>query len=345
MERRKLPKSEQVKQTINEKKPKQVLTPDMFISSGSTMLNLALSNLVDGGWRKGRVVNIVGDESTGKTLLAIESMLYASKVMRKKEKIKLIYNEAENAFDEYYAEMIGLKEKEYDRRNYRLVEEWYEDMKKSIGKNDYNSMLYILDSLDTLETIQDSKEKFDEGTYGMSKAKQMNKLFKRIIGGMSDKVQDTSSLMMILSQTRDKIGVTFGEKKTRAGGVALNFFATQIVWLHIKEKIPKANKVIGIRIKARVKKNKTWKPWREVEFPILFEYGIDDVGSMVDYLVEQKIIEKKSTGRLLYKDKQYHREDLIMEFEDYQDELKQLVKDVWDESERKAAVIRKPKYT
>jgi len=95
-----------------------------------------------------------------------------------------------------------------------------------------------------------------------------------------------------VSQLRDKIGVTFGETKTRSGGKALDFYASQIMWLaeiaKIKRKIGDVERVVGVDVKARVKKNKVGLPFRECEYPILFGYGVDDLLAMVSWLYDVK---------------------------------------------------------
>jgi len=310
-----------------------------FISSGSTLLNLALAGKVEGGWRLGRICNVVGDKSTGKTLLAIEAATFVLKVLGKKVKVKVIYDETEAAFDLPYAKSLGMPVDDVEFRHTITVEEFFNGLEELIKQNDYDLLLYINDSLDGLSSIQEMKAKIEDGSYNMSKQKKLGELFRKLAG----KIRKKNICIMIISQVRDNIGVMFGPKQRRSGGKALDFYASQVVWLANKGKIGEVDRPEGVNIKAKVDKNKIWKPYREATFPILFDYGIDDIGSMVDFLIEKKIIEK-SGHRYLWKDKKMYREDLIIELEKCGEEVVKLTEDTWNALEEKCKVVRKPKY-
>jgi recombination protein RecA len=254
-----------------------------FLPTGSTNLNLALSNTAMGGWAQGRIVNIVGDRSSGKTLLAIEAcasfaMLYGSDRIR--------YVEAEAAFDEDYAEMLGMPQGIKIGRDVSTVEGWYKDLERfleTMNKSNKPS-LYVLDSLDALSDDAEMGRDIDDASYGATKAKKMSELFRRV----TNKVEGSNCTLFIISQVRAKIGVVFGEKTSRSGGKALDFYASQILWLSEQQKVTRtvmsAKRVIGLDVKARVRKNKVAPPYRETEFTILFNYGVDDEQSMIDWL-------------------------------------------------------------
>jgi recombination protein RecA len=320
-------------------RPKKVEKISEFISSGSTLLDLALSGKVGGGWRLGRICNIVGDKSTGKTLLAIEAATYVLKMLGKKEDVKVIYDETEAAFDLPYAESLGMPINDVEFRNTVTVEEFFNELDKLLKQDDYGSLLYIMDSLDGLSSIQEMKAKIEDGSYSMSKQKKLGELFRKLVGKMRNK----NITLMIISQVRDNIGVMFGPKQRRSGGKALDFYASQVVWLANKGKLGEADRTVGVNIKAKVDKNKIWKPYREATFPILFEYGVDDVGAMVDFLIEKTAI-KKEGHSFLWKDEKYKREELIVMLEDCKEEVVKLTEDTWNELEEKCKVVRKPKY-
>ena len=323
-----------------EPRSRKKLSPDLFVSSGSTMLNLALSGMANGGWRKKRIVNIVGDKSTGKTLLAIEALTYVMKVLDSKDNpVRAIYDETESAFDLDYAELLGMPINKVEIRSSATVEDFYTSLDAELDKDDYSFMIYVLDSLDALSSKQEVGTKIDEGTFGTSKAKIMSQLFRRLVS----KIESKNVLVMIISQIRDKIGVTFGKKQERTGGKALDFYASQVVWLAQTGKLSLANRVAGVTVKAKVDKNKVWMPYREAEFPILFEYGIDDVGSMVDTLIDAGIVQKAGT-RYIWNDKKMFREDLIQELEDEKPKIQSMVQDFWDKEEANGRYKRKPKY-
>src|SRR5262249_54440053 len=122
---------------------------------------------------------------------------------------------------------------------------------------------YILDSLDALSDEAEKARAIDEGTYAMNKAKQMSALFRRLCQEMAQ----YNCTLAVISQVRDNIGVTFGDAYTRSGGKALDFYCSQIVWLAQTGKIARTVKgierIVGVDIKAKVKKNKVGLPFRE----------------------------------------------------------------------------------
>jgi recombination protein RecA len=148
--------------------------------------------------------------------------------------------------------------------------------------------------------------------------------------------------LFIISQVRSKIGVTFGEKLYRTGGKALDFYTHQVMWLNEKEKLKKFVKghdiVNGIRVRARLKRSKVSKPFRECEFTVLFDYGIDNIGSNIDYLFD---LGGKKTGNNLIWDKNNFksRSGLISYIEENNQEydLEREVEKKWFEIEEEAS--------
>ena len=322
---------------------KDKVTDLKYISTGSTNLNLALTNTLDGGYPVGKIINLVGDKQLGKSLLCIEAINYAYYKLRKKYDVRLVYDETEGALDTEMAEGIGFPTKHVEMKQSSTVEAWYKNLEKEIDSADnYDLVLYVLDSLDAISSEGELEEEFDKKTYNMAKQKQLSQLFRRLV----IKLKKKNFVLIIVSQIRDKIGVTFGETKTRSGGKALDFYASQIVWLHNKGVAKNGNIAIGIDVKAKVKKNRAWKPFREVDFNILFGHGIDDLGSMVDYLLDNKYLPKTGNGRIQYEDNIYTKEAFIaFIYENKKEqEIKDAVKSTWDRIEEEAAVIRRPKY-
>jgi recombination protein RecA len=252
-----------------------------FVHSGSELLNCVLG----GGWPLGRIVNIVGDKSTGKTLLAIEAF---ANFCRQYPTGAMFYNEAESAFDKSYASALGLP---VDRITFTegcdTVEQLFDDLEDKLkGMQRKQAGLYVLDSLDALTDKAEMERGISEGSYGAAKAKQMSQLFRRLVRG----VKKRRMLVMIISQVRDNIGVTFGSKTTRSGGRALDFYASQVLFLAqvatLRKTISKVVRPIGITVKGKCTKNKIGLPLRECEFDIKFGYGVDDMGASLRWLNE-----------------------------------------------------------
>lgn len=255
-----------------------------FVRSGSAIMDSALG----GGWVLGRVANIVGDRSAGKTLLAIEACAnfhaaYANGKIR--------YAESESAFDEQYAQALGMPIEVVDfgkEKEMRTVEDWYNDMVAFLDAREKDKCpgLYILDSFDALSDDAEMGRDIDKGSFGAGKAKKSGELFRKLVS----RIETLDVLLIVVSQIRDKLNVTFGETKTRSGGKALDFYASHIVWLaeigKLKKTMGGVERIVGVNVKVNVKKNKVGLPFRTCAYPIIFGYGIDDLTANVEWLLE-----------------------------------------------------------
>lgn len=255
-----------------------------FISTGCKRLDLALG----GGWVEGRVANIVGDKSTGKTLLMIEA---AANFVAKYPRGIVYYREAEAAFDKTYAAALGMPTDhvKFGDAALETVEDFFEDLNKVCDKAK-GPTLYVLDSLDALSDRGEMQRGMDEGSFGAAKAKMLSQMFRRVIR----KLEDKRVTLLIVSQIRDNIGVVYGRKFKRSGGKALDFYASHVVYLAQRGKlyktIRKVKRAIGVEVRAMVDKNKISLPFREADFNILFGYGVDDAQASAAWL--------KQVGRL-----------------------------------------------
>lgn len=258
-----------------------------FIKTGCTLLDL----VIGGGLPAGRIINIVGDKSSGKTLLAIEAV---SNFARDYPKGRIWYREAEAAFDETYAEALGMplsRVKFLDQdKAFETVEDFEADLQKQAEwcVRTKRPGLYILDSLDSLSDRKELERSADKSSYGTDKAKQMSQMFRKKIRLL----KRANMTLIIISQVRDKIGMSFGRKTTRSGGRALDFYASVVLYLaHLKTLYKKRRgqkRAVGVQIKAKCDKNKVGLPFRECDFTIRFGYGVDDVQANLDWLESAK---------------------------------------------------------
>lgn len=263
-----------------------------FISSGCALLDCVLA----GGWVLGRVTNIVGDRSAGKTLLAIEACAnfhqqYPDGLSR--------YAESEAAFDEGYAEALGMPLDRVDMGKagtfgrevdepMETVEDWFRSVEAFVDRCQKAKVpgLYIIDSFDALSDEAEMERDIEKGSFGANKAKKSGELFRKLVRRM----EAARVGMIVVSQIRDKLNVTFGETKTRSGGRALDFYATHIVWLaeigKIKKTIGGIERPVGVDVRAKVKKNKVGLPFRECDYPIMFGYGVDDMMACAEWITK-----------------------------------------------------------
>jgi recombination protein RecA len=256
-----------------------------FVSTGCMVVDEALG----GGAVLGRVLNIVGDKSAGKTLLAME---LCANFLRDYSDGWCRYAEAEAAFDKPYAGALGIPIDKIlfnaDDKPLETVEELYDDLVLHLDKFKGKPGLYIIDSLDALSDEAEMGRDFNEGSYGGAKPKAIGKLFRMLVGRM----EEQGVLFVVVSQIRDKLNVTFGETKTRSGGRALDFYASQIMWLaelsKEKKTVDGIDRIVGVNVEAYVKKNKVGLPFRRARYPVLFGYGVDDLTAGVTWLVDNK---------------------------------------------------------
>lgn len=269
---------------------------------------------------------LVVHNSTGKTLLAIEA---AANIALSYPKSRIWYRESEAAFDIAYAEVLGLPTKRIDFGPSGLDTVWdtiedvlddldaqltvmeglrapFEDelakarKRKRIDRDQVAEIerklaalggLYVIDSLDALTSRAALKRKTGQGSFNLEKPKVMAELFSKLVR----RTRQSGVCLIFISQTRDNIGVTFGDKQTRSGGNALDFYASVVLWLHqvgmIHQEIRGVKRTIGIDVRARAKKNKIAPPFRECRFPIRFSYGIDDLVASLEYLESVKLLD------------------------------------------------------
>jgi len=314
-----------------------------FVSSGCAVLDCALG----GGYALGRTVNVVGDKSTAKTGTATELMInFATEY----PKGAVAYRETEAAWDDGYAEAMGLPLDRIDfgDRDSPLitVEDFYEDFNAFCDKQQKAGEpgAYILDSLDALSDAAEMERDIDKGSFGAAKAKKMSEMFRKI----TRKQEKANVLLFIVSQVRDNIGAMFGEKHTRSGGKALDFYASQVFWLAklgtLKRTINKIERPVGIELRAKVKKNKVGLPFRECDFNFEFAFGINDLLASIEWLKKVNRLDAINIKEAEYKDYLKHVAQLTTpEYKDERSMAATAVKKVWAEVEE-TFIPKRKKY-
>jgi recombination protein RecA len=200
-----------------------------------------------------------------------------------------------------------------DSAELSTVEDFFEDVEALTKTKTKQPMLYILDSLDSISSRAELARDIDQGSYGTERAKQLSQLFRRRIPAALDKANIT---LLIVSQTRDKVGALIGTKWTVAGGNALKFYASQRLLIDQLKRLSKTVRGIkraeGILVKAQCIKNKIALPFRDCEFAIKFGYGIDDLNECLDFLATVdglKEIQCTKTGIKKYLDEMKKLDD------------------------------------
>lgn len=307
-------------------------------SSGCCLLDMVLG----GGWPLGRFSNIVGDFSTGKSLLAIEA---CANFARQYPKGRIVYIETEAAFDVEYAQSLGLPTSRVEfpnedeaREPITTVEQLFDELTK-ITEEAKAETLVIVDSLDAISDQSEMEREIDKGSFGQEKAKKLGQIFRRLVQALKKKRVH----LLIVSQVRDAIGVMYGKKTRRSGGKALDFYASQVVWLSNVGKISKTKskveRIIGVRIKAKAEKNKIGTPFRDCEFPIYFHFGIDDVEAGWDWMQAAGKVKEAQTALGLKGPEDYVSLSAEKYFKERQ-RLSSVIQTYWNEIEQTFAPKR-----
>lgn len=340
----------------NPQKPENTTT----VPTASTTFNCAACDDPFGGISLGRMINLIGDSSSGKTFFA-KSVFAEAARLPFFDNYRFIMDDVENADDFNNKYLFGKKtaariEPAHMEDGEVVPSDTIEDFHMNFldALEDGRPFIYILDSADALDAKQD-QEKIEgmrvarakgnkvAGSYGMAKPKKWSEILRNICG----KLKRTNSVLIIISQTRDNIDPMSFEKKTRSGGRALKFYAHHEIWLAMAGKIKKKDRVIGNLVKAKISKNKITGKVREVEFPIFYDYGVDNIRSCVEFLVKEEWWKKnKMTIDASDLGLSGTVDSLIKQIEDQslEDDLRRVVGECWNDIEEQLKLNRKRKY-
>jgi recombination protein RecA len=353
---------EDIKKSLR-RRPRSPIRPVDLLSTGSTLLNLACSGRRSGGIPKGTYANFCGDSTSGKTWLA-KSCLAEASINSEFDDYRFIFDNAENGslmddshfFGPKMAARVEPPATDRGRAVYSTtVEEFYFHVDDAL--QDGRPFIYVLDSMDALDADADKRhfsklkkahrgDREVEGSYYTAKAKINSQI--RLVG---NELARTGSILIVISQAKDKIGSFVPGQKTIAGGKAVKFYAHLQIWSsvrrHLKKKFHDKDRELGIVATFRVEKNRVTGRQRSVEVPIYHSYGMDNTESCINFLIDEKhwkmrkgIVHATELDVILLASKL----PVYVEAEGKERVLQRAVQKVWNEIEDALTVKRHPRY-
>ena len=287
------------------------------IPTGSLGMDVALGV---GGYPRGRVVEIYGPESSGKTTLTLHAIAEAQK-----NGGIAAFIDAEHAFDRYYAENLGV-----DIENLIISQPDNGEQALEITDNLIRSGAIDIIVIDSVAALTPKSE--IEGEMGDSKMGLHARLMSQALRKLTGSISKTKCTVIFINQLREKIGVMFGNPETTTGGNALKFYASVRVDIRRSTQIKNTNgEVLGNKTRVKIVKNKVAPPFKMVEFDIIYGKGISKVGEVIDLGVDFEII-KKSGSWFSYDDTKLGQgreavKTLLLDNPELMDELEQKIKD------------------
>ena len=250
------------------------------IPTGSITLNHALGV---GGYPKGRIIEIYGPESSGKTTLAIHAIAEAQKMGG-----IAAFIDAEHAFDRFYAEKLGV-----DTDNLLIAQPDCGEQALDIADELIRSAAVDLVVIDSVAALTPKAE--IEGDMGDNRVGLQARLMSQALRKLTATINKTNTTCIFINQLREKIGVMFGNPETTTGGNALKFYASVRLDIRKASAIKDGDEIIGNQVRVKVIKNKVAPPFKKAEFDLMFNEGISRVGELVDMGVEYGILTKSGS--------------------------------------------------
>ena len=286
-----------------------------FISTGSSMLDLAIANKPNGGIAVGRITEINGLESSGKSLLGAHILAET----QKKDGIA-VYIDTETSVSQEFLDVIGIDMGKMLYLHLETVEDIFEAIEEIVIKvreSDKDRLVTIMvDSLAGASTKVEMEADFDKDGWATAKAIIISKAMRKI----TQLIGKQSIALVFTNQLRQKLGVMFGDPWTTSGGKALPFHAsTRIRLKNLGQIKDKKNNNIGMKMRAQVIKNRLGPPMRHADFELYFETGIDDDGSWLKVMKEHKLVKQ---GGAWYTMLNHEGKELKFQSKDWSEQLK-----------------------